>query len=101
MYGQDDGSWVDESSPTEPREFSGRRVLEGEGIAPDIEVKTAAGDFAARDNDQTGKGVAAAVLTMAATPLAVLMQRPDLTPPAEGKEYIVKDGDIVHIRSSL
>jgi nucleoside-diphosphate-sugar epimerase len=33
VYAQDDGSWVDESSPAEPREFSGRRVLEGETIA--------------------------------------------------------------------
>ncbi|HEX2486050.1 MAG TPA: NAD-dependent epimerase/dehydratase family protein [Myxococcota bacterium] len=30
VYGQDDGSEVDERSPTEPRELSGRLVLEGE-----------------------------------------------------------------------
>ncbi len=30
VYGQGDGSWVDETSPTEPAAFSGRRVLEGE-----------------------------------------------------------------------
>jgi nucleoside-diphosphate-sugar epimerase len=33
VYAQDDGSAVDESSATEPREFSGRRVLEGEAVA--------------------------------------------------------------------
>jgi nucleoside-diphosphate-sugar epimerase len=33
VYAQDDGSWVDEASPAEPREFSGRRVLEGEAVA--------------------------------------------------------------------
>jgi nucleoside-diphosphate-sugar epimerase len=33
VYAQDDGSRVDESSATEPREFNGRRVLEGEAIA--------------------------------------------------------------------
>lgn len=30
VYGQADGSWVDEDSPTEPRGFNGRRVLEAE-----------------------------------------------------------------------
>lgn len=30
VYGQGDGEWVDESSPTEPSGFSGRRVLQGE-----------------------------------------------------------------------
>lgn len=30
VYGQRDGSWVDEHSPTEPGGFSGRLVLEGE-----------------------------------------------------------------------
>lgn len=33
VYAQDDGSRVDESSPCEPREFAGRRVLEGEEVA--------------------------------------------------------------------
>ena len=33
VYGQDDGSWVDESSPTEPRGFNGRIMLEGEAVA--------------------------------------------------------------------
>ena len=32
VYGQDDGSWVDEDSPTEPTRFTGRLVLEGERI---------------------------------------------------------------------
>jgi nucleoside-diphosphate-sugar epimerase len=32
VYGQQDGSWVDESSPTEPTDFAGRRLLEGEAI---------------------------------------------------------------------
>lgn len=30
VYGQRDGSWVDEDSPTEPAGFTGQRVLEGE-----------------------------------------------------------------------
>jgi nucleoside-diphosphate-sugar epimerase len=30
VYAQSAGEWVDETSPTEPRHFSGRRVLEGE-----------------------------------------------------------------------
>ncbi|WP_148861535.1 sugar nucleotide-binding protein [Marinobacter fonticola] len=33
VYQQDDDSWVDESSPTEPHRFSGRRLLEGEQLA--------------------------------------------------------------------
>jgi nucleoside-diphosphate-sugar epimerase len=33
VYGQSAGEWVDETSPTEPRAFSGRRVLEGEALA--------------------------------------------------------------------
>ncbi len=32
VYGQDDGTWVEEESPTEPKDFSGRWVLEGERI---------------------------------------------------------------------
>jgi len=32
VYGQEDGSWVDETSPTEPRGFSGLRVLEAERL---------------------------------------------------------------------
>jgi nucleoside-diphosphate-sugar epimerase len=33
VYGQTDSEWVDETSPTEPRSFAGRRVLEGERLA--------------------------------------------------------------------
>jgi len=33
VYGQRDGSWVDEDSRTEPAGFSGRRLLEGEALA--------------------------------------------------------------------
>lgn len=32
VYGQGDGSWVDETSPTEPESSTGRRVLEGEEL---------------------------------------------------------------------
>ena len=32
VYGQEDGSWVDETSPTTPGRFSGRRLLEAEGL---------------------------------------------------------------------
>ena len=31
VYAQSAGEWVDETSPTEPQHFSGRRVLEGNG----------------------------------------------------------------------
>lgn len=33
VYGQDDGEWVDEDSPTEPAGFSGRIMLEAEALA--------------------------------------------------------------------
>lgn len=33
VYAQDDGGWVDETSPTEPTQFSGRRLREGEQLA--------------------------------------------------------------------
>ncbi|WP_150912273.1 NAD-dependent epimerase/dehydratase family protein [Marinobacter halotolerans] len=33
VYSQDDDSWVDESSPTEPARFSGEIILEGEQLA--------------------------------------------------------------------
>jgi nucleoside-diphosphate-sugar epimerase len=32
VYGQSTGEWVDETSPTEPRHFTGSRVLEGERL---------------------------------------------------------------------
>lgn len=32
VYGQNDGSWVDEQSPTQPNTFSGKRLLEAEQI---------------------------------------------------------------------
>ncbi len=32
VYAQDDASWVDESSPTEPKDFRGTRMLEAEAI---------------------------------------------------------------------
>jgi nucleoside-diphosphate-sugar epimerase len=32
VYAQTSGEWVDETSPTEPQHFSGRRVLEGERV---------------------------------------------------------------------
>ena len=32
VYGQQDGEWVDETSPTEPSDFAGRRLLEGEAL---------------------------------------------------------------------
>ena len=33
VYAQDDGSWVDETSPTEPLDFRGTRMLEAEAVA--------------------------------------------------------------------
>lgn len=35
VYGQTDGSWVDEESVTEPESFTGRRLLEGEQVFRD------------------------------------------------------------------
>jgi nucleoside-diphosphate-sugar epimerase len=35
VYGQNDGSWVDESSPCKPSSFSGQRLLEAEQILQD------------------------------------------------------------------
>ena len=32
VYAQKDGEWVDETSPTEPLSFAGRRLLEAEGL---------------------------------------------------------------------
>lgn len=32
VYGQNGGEWVDEDSPTEPRRFAGRRLLEAEAL---------------------------------------------------------------------
>lgn len=32
VYGQAEGEWVDEETPAEPSGFSGRRMLEGEGV---------------------------------------------------------------------
>jgi nucleoside-diphosphate-sugar epimerase len=32
VYGQSDGEWVDENSPTEPKHFTGKRLLQGEEI---------------------------------------------------------------------
>jgi nucleoside-diphosphate-sugar epimerase len=38
VYGQTDGGWVDEDSPTEPREESGRVCLEAETLAQEFAV---------------------------------------------------------------
>ncbi|MFM1919282.1 MAG: hypothetical protein RLZZ303_916 [Candidatus Hydrogenedentota bacterium] len=35
VYHQDDGTWLEESSPTQPRGFSGRLLLEGENLLHD------------------------------------------------------------------
>ena len=35
VYGQNDGGWVDENSPTEPDSFSGKRLLEAEQVILD------------------------------------------------------------------
>lgn len=49
VYGQTDGSWIDETSPTEPFEESGRVVLEAEqtlrGYRPDAVVLRFAGIY--------------------------------------------------------
>jgi nucleoside-diphosphate-sugar epimerase len=38
VYGQDDGEWVDEDSPTEPRSESGRACLEAESVIKSYEL---------------------------------------------------------------
>ena len=40
VYAQQDGQWVDEESPTEPKSFSGRALLEGEGLLQASPFKT-------------------------------------------------------------
>ena len=40
VYGQDDGSWVDEASATEPGNFMGRRLLEAEQLLDDAPFAT-------------------------------------------------------------
>ncbi|MBL0141586.1 MAG: NAD-dependent epimerase/dehydratase family protein [Betaproteobacteria bacterium] len=42
VYGQDDGSVVDENSPAEPRGFSGRTILEGEALLAAASIESAA-----------------------------------------------------------
>jgi nucleoside-diphosphate-sugar epimerase len=42
VYGQDDGSVVDEASPAEPRGFSGRTILAGEALLATAPFETAA-----------------------------------------------------------
>ena len=41
VYGQKNGEWVDESSPTEPAGNSGRRLLEGEALVLDGPIPSA------------------------------------------------------------
>jgi len=38
VYGQTNGEWVDETSPTKPSHFSGQRLLEGEALLRDCEL---------------------------------------------------------------
>lgn len=45
VYGQSDGEWVDEESPTEPAGFSGRRLLEGEAVLAAAPMETVAVRF--------------------------------------------------------
>jgi nucleoside-diphosphate-sugar epimerase len=40
VYGQDDGSVVDEGTPADPRGFSGRLLLEGEAVAASAPVES-------------------------------------------------------------
>lgn len=40
VYGQDDGSWVDEDSPTEPGRFSGEVLLEAEALVRTVDGVT-------------------------------------------------------------
>lgn len=45
VYGQNDGEWVDESSATEPREFSGRTLLRSEALARSLAEEVVAVRF--------------------------------------------------------
>jgi nucleoside-diphosphate-sugar epimerase len=45
VYAQNDGEWVDESSPTEPREFSGRTLLRSEALARSLATEVVAVRF--------------------------------------------------------
>jgi nucleoside-diphosphate-sugar epimerase len=45
VYGQGDGEWVDETSPTEPPHFTGRRLLEGEALLRRADLPTTAVRF--------------------------------------------------------
>ncbi len=65
VYGQRDGAWVDEASPTEPSGFRGRLILEGEELlaahdSPTIAVRFAGiyGPGRARLVDSVRSGVA-------------------------------------------
>ncbi|MCB9831750.1 MAG: SDR family oxidoreductase [Planctomycetes bacterium] len=40
VHHQDDGSWIDERSPTRPESFSGRRLLEGEAVVRAFDCET-------------------------------------------------------------
>ncbi len=40
VYSQASGEWVDESSPAEPVDFSGQRLIEGENIGPEHDIET-------------------------------------------------------------
>lgn len=40
VYGQSQGEWVDEASPTEPRGFTGQRMLEAEGVLSEAPFST-------------------------------------------------------------
>ena len=56
VYGQDDGSWVDENSPTEPATDSGRVCLEAEWLLP---LTPRRGDRAVRGPVRAGPDLAA------------------------------------------
>jgi len=45
VYGQNDGEWVDESSATEPRAFSGRTLLRSEALARSLAEEVVAVRF--------------------------------------------------------
>jgi nucleoside-diphosphate-sugar epimerase len=42
VYGQDKGEWVDEESTTNPNRFSGRLMLQGEGLVRDYSGESSA-----------------------------------------------------------
>jgi len=78
IYGQDDGSWVDESSPTEPKDENGRTLLQTEGTLLQDLPNSREDPLLTSPLD---KGGTRGVLPGATTPRAVPMPKQRQPPP--------------------